>query len=208
MAEESALRFAPTENLVPSVAEAAATAAATAAAAATGGATAADAAAQGREAAQAAQGAEQASASSSPLSQLMKYVPTETITLYVAIQAALGDVTLPDSGNISDADFTSRWIWMYVMLGVTILLATGLSYRSQKNASPTTKFRFPLFEVTAAAAAFVVWALSLPSTPLRDIDGYDYTAWSSVIILAGTVAVATAAYVLGKTVTWQKIVDA
>jgi CDP-diglyceride synthetase len=144
--------------------------------------------------------------SPSPLATLVKYIPTETITLYVAIQAALGDIRAPKNGKISAADFTSRWIWMLVIAGLTVLLTLGLSYRAQKNASAT--FRLPYFEVLAGTAAFFVWALSLPSTPLRDIGGYDYSAWNSVIILGGTVAIATTAYVLGKTVSWQKVLDA
>jgi hypothetical protein len=146
-------------------------------------------------------------ASPSPLAQLVKYVPTETITLYVAVQAALGDLTAPTGKSISDADFTSRWVWMWIMFGITLVLTTALSYRSQKNANKTAPFRMPYFDISAAGAAFLVWALSLPSTPLRDISGYNYNAWDTVIILGGTVGIATAAYVMGKTVSWQKVVD-
>ena len=143
---------------------------------------------------------------SSPLAQLIKYVPTETITLYVAVQAALGDLAAPNGKSISDANFTSRWAWMWIMFGITVLLTTALSYRSQKNANQTAPFRMPYFDVSAAGAAFLVWALSLPSTPLRDFSGYNYNAWDTVIILGGTITIATAAYVLGKTVSWQKVV--
>lgn len=209
IAEDSSLRLTRPRAPVPSIAAVAATAGATAAAAVAGGASAEDAAVQGQQAAQAAHGdAQPASASSGPLTQLVKYIPTETISLYVAIQAALGDVAVPKEGKISDANFTSRWIWVWVMLAATIVLTTGLSYRSQKNVNGAERFRIPYFDVLAAGAAFVVWALSLPNTPLRDISGYNYSAWNSVIILAGTVAIATAAYVLGKTVSWQKVLDA
>ena len=145
--------------------------------------------------------------SPSPLAQLVKYVPTETITLYIAIQAALGDLVAPQGKSISDADFTGRWVWMWVMFGITVLLTTALSYRSQKNANKTAPFRMPYFDVVASGAAFLVWALSLPSTPLRDFSGYNYSAWDTVIILGGTVGIATVAWVLGKTVSWQKVVD-
>jgi hypothetical protein len=146
-------------------------------------------------------------ASPSPLAQLVKYVPTETITLYVATQAALGDLIAPTGRQISDANFTSRWIWMWIMFVITLVLTTALSYRSQKNANKAARFRMPYFDVSAAGASFLVWALSLPSTPLRDFSGYNYNAWDTVIILGGTVGIATVAYVLGKTVSWQKVVD-
>jgi hypothetical protein len=150
-------------------------------------------------------GGAEASTSSSYLTQLVKYIPTESITLYVAVQGALGDITLPKGGKVSDADFTSRWVWVWVMLAATALLTVGLSYRSQKNVNRAATFKVPYFDVLAASSAFMVWSLSLPNTPLRDIKGYDYTSWNSVIILAGTVVITTTAYVLGKTVTWTKV---
>lgn len=140
---------------------------------------------------------------SSPLSQLVTYIPTETLTLYVALQAALGDVAAPQGGKVSDADFTARWVWTWILFLVTLLLAVGLSYRAQRNID-VVKFKLPVFEALAAGAAFLVWALALPSTPLRDIEGFDYTAWNSFIILGGTVAISTVAYVLGKSVSWTK----
>jgi hypothetical protein len=141
------------------------------------------------------------------LATLVKYIPTESIALYVAIQAALGEPSVRTGGKISDADFTSRWMWMWAILALTALMTTGLSYRAQKNANGKAPFIFPIFDVLAAGAAFAVWALALPSTPLRDFAGYDYSAWSSVLILGGTIAIASSAYVLGKTVTWTKVVD-
>ncbi|MHA7191988.1 hypothetical protein ACX80N_17020 [Arthrobacter sp. MDT2-16] len=145
------------------------------------------------------------SVSSGPLAQLTKFVPTETITLYVAVLAALGDVTPPTGNPISDADFTAHWAAVVILLGVTVALTLGLSYRAQKDRSADDKFQVPYFEVCAAGAAFVIWALSLPTTPLRDVPGYDYSAWSSVLILVGTLAIGTTAFVLKKNVKWDKI---
>jgi hypothetical protein len=201
MAQDSALRLGRPSLTPDQLAQRAAVAAA---AAVSEGKSADDAARRGVEAAKAATSTT-ASVPSGPLNEIVKYVPTETVTLYIALQAALGNLSIPSSGRLSDADFTSRWIWLWVMLAVTVLLALGLSYRSQRDANKD--FKVPLFEMFASAAAFLVWAFSLPSTPLRDIDGYDYNAWNSFIILAGTVAIAVVAYILGKSVSWQKVVD-
>jgi hypothetical protein len=209
IAEETALRLTTPPVRPPSVATIATTATATTAAAVSAG-TPQEAAIQaGHQAAEAEQGsAAPASVESGPLAQLVKYVPTETITLYIAVQAAVGDIVMPKSGKISDANFASRWVWMWLIFGVTIILTTGLSYRSQKNVNSAARFKVPFFDVAAAGVAFLVWALSLPSTPLRDVSGYNYGAWNSVLILGGTVAIASAAYVLGKTVSWHKVLDA
>jgi hypothetical protein len=207
MAVESALRLSPEPATAPAAAVVAQAAAAAAAAGASGD-TVEQATQKGQAAAADAMQGAAPSASSGPLSQLVKYIPTETIALYIAVLGALGDIKAPPHKEISDADFSSRWIWMYVLLVATLVLTLGLSYRSQKDTAPQAKFKLPIFEICAAGVAFLIWALSLPSTPLRDIGGYDYNAWNTVIILGGTVIVATAAYVLGKTVKWQKVVEA
>ena len=125
--------------------------------------------------------------------------------MYVAVQAALGDVSPPKGGGpVCNADFSGRWIWLWILMVLTILLTIGLSYRSQKNARPTAPFKVPLFEVIAGSAAFLVWMPSLPSTPLRDFCGYDYSAWNSVVLLGGTVIIAAAACP-GQTASWQKV---
>jgi len=202
LAEDSALRFGPSTTLNVS---ATAAAAAAAAAAASGGASPDEAAATGRQAA-VDSGSDAAGAAIGPLGQLVKFIPTETLTLYVAVQAALGDVSPPKGGGaVCNADFSGRWNWLWVLLVLTVVLTIGLSYRSQKNAHPTARFKVPIFEVLAGGAAFLVWSLSLPSTPLRDFCGYDYSAWNSVVLLGGTVIIAATGYVLGKTVTWQKV---
>jgi hypothetical protein len=143
----------------------------------------------------------------SALSQLIKYVPTETITLYLAVQAALGSITAPKGKPISDADFSARWIWLAILVVATGLLAIGLSYRSQKQLAPTAAFKWPIIETVASVAAFVVWALSLPTTPLLNVGGYNADVWNPIILLAGTTAIATVTYVLGKTVAWQKVLQ-
>jgi len=143
----------------------------------------------------------------SALSQLIKYVPTETITLYLAVQAALGPIAAPKGKPISDADFRARWIWLAILAVATGLLAIGLSYRSQRQLSSIGAFKWPIIETVASIAAFVVWALALPTTPLLSLHGYNADAWNPIILLAGTTVIATVAYVLGKTVAWQKVMQ-
>ena len=205
IAEETALRLTPPATPAPSVVHAATTAAATTAAAVASGASPADAIQQGQ---QAVAPADIGGVSPSPLAQLVKYIPTETIALYVAVQAALGDLVAPTGKSIADANFTSRSIG-------------GDHVRDHRGAhdgielpEPEERQRSgailacPYFDVLGSLrGAFLVWALSLPIISLRDFNGYNYNAWDTVIILGGTVSIATAAYVLGKNVSWQKVVD-
>jgi hypothetical protein len=202
LAEDSALRLKGSPGASPE--GAASTAAIVAAQKIADGASPAQAQAAGVEAANTSAGT---SVGGSALSQLIKYVPTETITLYLAVQAALGLITAPAGKPISDADFRARWIWLVILAVATGLLAIGLSYRSQKQLDPNSPFKWPIIETSASIAAFVVWALSLPTTPLLNVPGYNADAWNPIILLGGTTVIATVTYVLGKTVAWQKVMQ-
>jgi hypothetical protein len=202
LAEDSALRLKGSPGASPKAA--ASTAATVTAQQMAGGTPAAQAQAAGVEAAKTSPGT---SVGGSALSQLIKYVPTETITLYLAVQAALGVITAPKGKPISDADFRARWIWLAILTVATGLLAIGLSYRSQKQLDPNGKFKRPIIETAASVAAFVVWALSLPTTPLLNLGGYNADVWNPIVLLGGTTVIATVTYVLGKTVAWQKVMQ-
>jgi hypothetical protein len=202
LAEDSALRLKGSPGVSP--AAAASTAAAVAAEKVAEGTSLDQAQAAGVKAANTSTGT---SVGASALSQLIKYVPTETITLYLAVQAALGPIAAPKGKPINDADFHARWVWLVILAVATGLLAIGLCYRCQKQLDQNSKFKFPIIETVAAVSAFVVWALSLPTSPLLDFRGYNANAWNPIILLGGTTVIATIAYVLGKTVTWQKVVQ-
>lgn len=147
------------------------------------------------------------SVDSNILAQLVKYVPTEAVTIYIAVDAAMGPVSAPAGAPFHEADFTSRWVLVGVMLAATLLMTLGLGYRAQKDAAPQGTFKTPYFDIVAAGLAFGVWALSLPSTPLRDIEGFDYSNWSPVVILVGTAIISFGAHVFGKNVSWQKFLQ-
>jgi hypothetical protein len=139
------------------------------------------------------------------LTQLVSFIPTETLALYVAVDTALGELTAPSGGLVCRSDFGARWWWLAGLFVATAVLCIGLSYRKQKEANPAATFRMPLVEILAGSAGFLIWALALPSTPLRTFCGYDPSSWSPVILLAGTVSIATTLYVFGKTVNWTKV---
>jgi hypothetical protein len=202
LAEDSALRLQGSPGASPEAA--ASTAAAVAAQQVAAGTPAAQAQAAGVEAANTSGGT---SVGGSALSQLIKYVPTETLTLYLAVQAALGAITAPEGKPISDADFRTRWIWLAILAVATGLLAMGLSYRSQKQLASNEAFKWPIVETVASVAAFLVWALSLPTSPLLNLRGYNADVWNPIVLLGGTTVIATVAYVLGKTVEWQKVLQ-
>jgi hypothetical protein len=94
------------------------------------------------------------------LSALIKYVPTEVITLYVATVAAREaiEMTIPS--------FSPMFIyWTFVVITPMLFLLLFLS-RLQVEKQPIPPFRaWPLWRMIAATIAFGVWALAIPNNP-------------------------------------------
>jgi hypothetical protein len=141
--------------------------------------------------------------SSSIVNQLVTYIPTETIMLYVAYLAALGALKAPLGKHLSDASFTSRWIGLGVFAIVSALLALGLTYGKARQSKQT--FNWPIFEMVTASVAFVAWAAALPDTPLSNFSGYRVEI-GAFIVLATTVTIAVVAWIFGKVPDYTTVV--
>ncbi len=94
------------------------------------------------------------------VNQLMKWVPTETITLYVAFLAVLGPLVPPEGGQICNLNFAGRWKAVWIFAGISALIAIGLTAAKAKRGG--TNFSWPIFEMITAPIAFGAWALALP----------------------------------------------
>jgi len=98
---------------------------------------------------------------SNALDALVRYVPTEAITLYVAALSALPALkaTFP---VVTEA----RVYWFFVVLTpILFLVIFGGKRRSAKlPAFPALKV-WPWFRLCASTVAFAVWALAVPTTP-------------------------------------------
>jgi hypothetical protein len=199
----------------PAAADSAVAAAVATAAALNAGRTPEKAKEEGAAAAAAAAASSGATVTPSPLGQLVSFIPTETVLLYAAVTVALGEPAVPAGKELCFADFTTSWVWVIILAVLTLLLTIGLSYRKQQEAvtgdlkikktkEGETQFKVPMLEVAAAVAAFAVWALALPTTPLRDLCSYDYSAWSPVLLLGGTIVIAGLLHIFRKTVAWEK----
>jgi hypothetical protein len=167
LAEDSALRLT---QPAPDTATAVEVAARTAAEAVANQDSVADARQKGVEAAAAT--ADPPSVQGAVLTQLVSFIPTETLLLYVAGETAFGDVVAPPGAEICTADFAGRWSWLAGIAVLTALLCAGLSYRKQKEINSAASVRMPGLEIGASTVAFVIWALSSASTPLRGVCGY------------------------------------
>lgn len=124
-------------------------------------------------------------APSDPFEQLVRYLPTETITLFVAAMAALA--TRPDDAP----GWLDRWTFYWLFAGFTPLLFLALAYLKQREAEqgsgqPPAPFRPHWWPPTAAFIAFLVWALSIQGL----LDAGTMEDWGGLIAF-GALSVST-----------------
>jgi hypothetical protein len=129
------------------------------------------------------------------LNQLMRYIPTETITLYVAFMALFSPLKAPENGEFCDLSYRGRWIALFVFSGLTLILVPLLALGKARRSGQT--FSAPLFETTVAPIAFAAWAFALPDSPLRTLCTYKPEI-GAFIVLATTILIGVTADVLGK----------
>jgi len=93
------------------------------------------------------------------LDGLVKYIPTETITLYLAATAALSSLTKTAPGL-----WPMYLYWGFVALTPILFLLIYLGKRRSQNLPllPDTIGDWPWWKLIASTIAFMVWALAVP----------------------------------------------
>jgi uncharacterized membrane protein len=120
------------------------------------------------------------------INQVTRWIPTETITVYVVLLALLA----PEASN--SPSFTSRWVLFAVMTAMNPVVVVLLSMARTETGDA---FKFPVFEMIIASVAFAAWAFALPDTPLSSISGYNIK-WNTAILTATTISIALLANAL------------
>jgi hypothetical protein len=148
---------------------------------------------------------QQATGTNTALNVLFGYIPTEIVTLYVAVVAALQPATTAPTGggatgtaasagiNAAGIPQQSEWIAFWCFFAATPIVVWVVYANKIKEAGkplPTSFGTWPVWEMMAALLAFCAWAFALPNTPFRG-----FTEWYSPG-LAG-IAVLLASAVLG-----------
>ena len=128
------------------------------------------------------------------LNVLFGYMPTEVVTLYVAVTSALqspaGAGAGPDPAAAAAASLNARWIAFWCFLAVTpvvvwVVYATKL--RAASKPLPTEFAVWPVWEMFAALLAFFTWAFALPDTPFKERFPEWYSpGLASIAVLLGS----------------------
>jgi hypothetical protein len=127
--------------------------------------------------------------------QITRWIPTETITVYVALLALVA----PQAQHSSS--LTSRWILFWLMIAANPIVVILLLMAKKQ---PGDKFPFPWFEMVVASIAFAAWALALPDTPLNSISGYGIQ-WNAAILTVTTAAITLVANALHRSPDFDQV---
>jgi len=115
------------------------------------------------------------------LQTLTTYIPTEVLTLYVAVIAALA------SGKGHAGPVNGSWPAFWFFLGVTpaaawIAFATKIRAVDASKPLPLRPRSWPLWEMIAGTIAYAAWAFALPNAPFAG-EGWYSPALAGVIVL-------------------------
>jgi hypothetical protein len=119
------------------------------------------------------------------LNVLFGYIPTEVLTLYVAI---LGVLHKPNSQSAFQPT-TADWIAFFAFLGFTpivVWLVYGAKLKAANKPLPISFGTWPVWEMFAATIAYLAWAFALPNSPFTEYSGTWYSAALSGIAVLVT----------------------
>jgi hypothetical protein len=97
---------------------------------------------------------------------LFGYIPTEVLTLYVAVLAAL-DRT--ETSVVSDTQWITFWMFLAATPLVTWLVFAA-KLKSIDKPFPLSFAAWPVWEMLAATLAFFAWAMALPHSPFTRFE--------------------------------------
>jgi len=93
------------------------------------------------------------------MESLTRYIPVETITIYVAAMASLDQLAKLSS-------FITPWMIYCIMAVLTPVILMLLVYREQKIAGDAIDIKKRAWPIFASFLAFLVWGLSVPGHPV------------------------------------------
>jgi hypothetical protein len=107
------------------------------------------------------------------------YIPTEVLTLYVAVVAAL-----------QPAGATPAWItfWCFLICTpVVVWVVYAIKAKTAKSPFPAAIRTWPLWEMIAGSIAYVAWAFALPGSPFASWAHYSAALAGVIVLVASTI---------------------
>ena len=107
---------------------------------------------------------------------LFGYIPTEVLTLYVAVLAAV-----EQPGKLTSADWGAFWAF-FAATPIVVWLVYAAKIRAAGRGLSLGFGTWPLWEMFAGTVAYCAWAFALPNTPFARYPWYS-SGLSGVAVL-------------------------
>jgi len=115
---------------------------------------------------------------SNALDALTRYIPTESVTLYVASASAMA--ALQETFGITAASV--YWFFVIFTPILFLIIFTGKRKEAKLTLFPPIN-QWPWFKLVASTVAFAVWGLAIPTTPyLHGVAGGSIAAFGALLI--------------------------
>lgn len=134
-------------------------------------------------------------AGSSALSAIAAYIPTEVLTVYVAVIAAINPA---QASATSSGSAAGAFLFFLVATPIVVWLVYAGKVRKAKKKLPVKLAQWPKWEMFAATVAYAAWAFALPETPFASYAWYS-AAIAAVAVLLVSMAIGLIAPVVAQT---------
>jgi hypothetical protein len=111
---------------------------------------------------------------------LFGYIPTEILTLYVAVLAAL-----QDPNKSTPTGWTPFWAFL-VATPIVVWLVYGAKCKAAGTPLPLAFGAWPVWEMFAATVAYCAWAFALPNAPFTGYPWYSPSLSGVAVLVAST----------------------
>jgi hypothetical protein len=114
------------------------------------------------------------------LNVLFGYIPTEILTLYVAVLAAI-----QPASTARTAHWAAFWSFL-IATPLVVWLVYAAKIKALQKPLPFGLQAWPMWEMIAATVAYLAWALALPETPFAGYSWYSAALAGVAVLVAST----------------------
>ncbi len=114
-------------------------------------------------------------------SVLFGYIPTEILTLYVAVLAAVHQ-----TDTVTRADWIAFWTAL-VGTPIVVWLVFGAKVKAAGKPLPLRFRAWPVWEMVAGTVAYCAWAFALPDAPFSEYSWYSSALSGVAVLVASTI---------------------
>lgn len=114
------------------------------------------------------------------LNLLFGYIPTEVVTLYVAVLAAIGK-----EGEVTRGEWISFVGFLVACPGV-VWLTFAAKLKGLQKPLPFRFSEWPAWEMSVATISFATWAFALPQSPFSACKWYSSSLSGVAVLIVST----------------------